>query len=146
MTFWELFKRMLVSWTRLPPWVLIWVFVFLGPVNIAALFFLDTNTGKYAAIAMIIAFSANGFLMIANGGVSKVMAVPHLIAWIPLEIYLIWQLFFTDNLVPGSGEHWLAGLLLIINGISLVFDVYDTKEWRAGNRAITGFPEAEVRY
>ncbi len=145
MALWELFKRMLVSWTRLPLWVLIWVFVFLGPVNIAALFFLDTDTGLYATIAMIIAFSANGFLMIANGGVSKVMAIPHLFAWIPLEIYLIWQLFFSDNLVPGSGEHWLAWLLLTINGISLGFDVYDTKEWQSGNRSITGYPDAKVR-
>lgn len=146
MTFGALFMRMLVSWTKLPGWVLVWVLGILGPINIAALFFLDTNTGMAALLAMIVAFGGNSFLMISNGGVSKVMAIPHLFAWIPLEIYLLWQLLFTTNIVAGSGEYWLAWLLVIINGISLAFDVYDTREWRAGNRQLAGFPDVVPKY
>ncbi len=146
MNFWQLFKRMLISWTHLPVWVLIWVFLFLGPVNMAALYFLYTPTGIIATIAMIIAFTANGYLIIANGGVSKVMAIPHVIAWVPLVVYLLWQLLVSGSIELGSSEYWFAWLLAIINGISLGFDFYDTKEWRSGNRQVTGFPEVTPRY
>ncbi len=146
MTFGERFMRMLVSWTRLPLWVLIWVFVFLGPVNLAGFFFLDSNLGIATAVAVVLAFGSNTWLIIANGGVSKVMAIPHLIAWIPLEIYALYQLLLTDNIMAGSNLAWFAWALVVINGISLAFDVYDTKEWRAGNRELTGFPDAEPKY
>jgi len=146
MTFGERFKRMLVSWIKLPVWVLVWVYLFLGPVNLAAFFFLDSNIGIATILAMAVAFGGNSFLMIANGGVSKVMAIPHLFAWIPLEIYVLWQLLFTDNIAFGSPLSWFAWALVIINGIPLAFDVYDTKEWRAGNRQLVGFPDAEVKY
>ena len=108
MTFGERFLRMPVSWTRLPIWVLIWVFVFLGPVNLAGFFFLDSNIGVATVIAMVVAFGGNSFLMIANGGVSKVMAIPHLVAWLPLEFFVLYQLLFTDNIAPGSSLSWFA--------------------------------------
>ncbi len=116
------------------------------PVNLATFFFLDTPTGFVGCIAAIIAFGANAYLIIANGGVSKVMAIPHLIAWIPLVVFLLWQLLLTNNITSGSGEHWLAWLLVIFNGISLLFDIYDTRQWQAGNRQLTGFPDVEPRY
>lgn len=146
MTISALVKRTYVSWTRLPVWVLVWVFLFLGPVNAAPFFMLDTNTGKAAAIAAGFVMVTNCYLMIANGGVSKVMAIPHLMAWIPLVVYLLWLLIAGGSIVAGSSEFWLALLLVLFNGISIGFDFYDTQQWRIGNRAITGFPDVKPRY
>ncbi|PAV24548.1 hypothetical protein CF392_15685 [Tamilnaduibacter salinus] len=64
------------------------------------------------------------------------MSLPHLIAWIPLEAYLLVRLTTTGYV--DATETSLAALLLIINGISLVFDTVDSIRWCRGEREVPG--------
>jgi len=138
-------KQMILSMVRLPLWVHVWIWVLLLPINIASLFFMDTATGLYGAIAIIFVLMVNSALILINQGMSKVLAIPHLIAWGPLVIYIVWRALFGAGYIYWDNEALLALGLLIVNIISLGFDVYDTREWRAGNRSIIGFPEAKPR-
>jgi hypothetical protein len=70
---------------------------------------------------------------------NKVLSIPHLIAWGPLQIYLL--VLMADSgfrAEAGALELGLALLLLVINGISLVFDVIDSAKWLTGDRATPG--------
>jgi len=83
----------------------------------------------------------NGPLLWMYRGMNKILSIPHLIAWAPLEIYLL--MLLTDSgfrAEAGDVELGLAVLLLTINGISLVFDVIDSAKWMAGDRATPGIP------
>jgi len=70
---------------------------------------------------------------------NKVLSIPHLIAWGPLEIYLLMLLAGSDfRAEAGALELGLAVLLVVVNGISLAFDVMDSAKWVAGDRATPG--------
>ena len=128
-----------ISWRALPVWVQVWVAGVLVPVNTAAFFLTGTWTGMAAAIAAIFVVVTNIPIMLYEGGMSRLMAVPHLFAWIPLSIFIVGRL---QNLfggpVMGKTEFIFALLLLVVNGISLVFDAIDTVRWCRGERDIPG--------
>jgi len=128
-----------LSWQSLPIWVQVWVGGILVPVNGAAFFLTDTWTGMAAAIAAIFVVVTNVPIMLYEGGMSRLMAVPHLFAWIPLWVFIAGRL---QNLfggpVMGKTEFIFAVLLLVVNGISLVFDAIDTVRWCRGERDIPG--------
>jgi hypothetical protein len=127
------------SWLSLPIWVQIWVGVILVPVNVAAFFMVHTPTGKAAAIAAIFVVLTNVPIMLYEGGMSRLMAMPHLIAWIPLSIYIIARiLVFSSSSAMGKSELIFAIIILVVNGISLIFDAMDTVKWSRGERNIPG--------
>ena len=127
------------SLRSLPAWVQIWVVGILVPVNVLPFFLLDTRVGMAAALAALFVAATNGPLMWIYRGMNKVLSIPHLIAWAPLEIYLLMLLADSGfRAEAGDVELGLAVLLLIINGISLVFDVIDSAKWMAGDRATPG--------
>ncbi|MEX0346910.1 MAG: hypothetical protein AB3N20_18450 [Rhizobiaceae bacterium] len=134
--------RILKSTFALPVWVLVWIFVFLLPANFAGFWFLDTDVGFWVSVLGAGAIIVNMIPVLVNGGVSKVLAIPHLIFWIPLEIILL-RLVMTGDLA--TSEWRLAIAVLIINGISLGFDFYDTAEWWKGNRKVVGYEDEPVR-
>jgi len=127
------------SLRSLPAWVQIWVVGILVPVNVLPFFLLDTRVGMAAALAALFVAATNGPLMWIYRGMNKVLSIPHLIAWAPLEIYLLMLLADSGfRAEAGDVELGLAVLLLTINGISLVFDVIDSAKWMAGDRATPG--------
>ncbi len=129
------------SLRSLPAWVQIWVVGILVPVNVLPFFLLDTRVGMAAALAALFVAATNGPLMWIYRGMNKVLSIPHLIAWAPLEIYLLMLLADSGfRAEAGDVELGLAVLLLTINGISLVFDVIDSAKWMAGDRATPGIP------
>ncbi len=134
--------RIFKSFLALPLWVLIWICVFLVPANFAGLWFLDTTTGFWVTLLGAGAILLNGIPVLINGGASKVLAIPHVICWVPLVIILFRRLV-GEGLV--GGEWWLATIVLVINGISLGFDFYDTAEWWKGNRKVVGYEDEPVR-
>lgn len=134
--------RILKSAFALPVWVLIWIIVFLIPANFAGFWFLDTDVGFWVSVLGAGAIFVNLIPVLINGGVSKVLAIPHLIFWIPLEIILL-RLVMAGDLA--TAEWRLAVAVLIINGISLGFDFYDTAEWWKGNRKVVGYEDEPVR-
>ena len=126
-----------LSWQSLPAWVQVWVGLILMPVNAAAFFLIDTWTGMAAAIAAVFVVTTNVPIMLYEGGMSRLMAVPHLFAWIPLTVFIVGRLL---NLWGGpvleKSEFVFAIMLLIVNGISLIFDTIDTVKWCRGARDI----------
>jgi len=128
-----------LSWRALPLWVQVWVGLFLIPANAAAFLLMDTPTGKAAAIAAIFVVMTNIPIMLYEGGMSRLMAMPHLVAWIPLSVFIIMRFIsFPNSSNMQTPELVFAVLLLIINGFSLVFDAIDTIRWRRGQRDIPG--------
>ena len=127
------------SWRSLPLWVQIWVAGILVPVNVLPFFLLESVVGQAGALAALLVLVTNGPLMWVYRGMNKVLSIPHLIAWGPLEIYLLMLLANSDFRAEASSmELGLAALLLVINGISLVFDVMDSAKWMAGDRTTPG--------
>ncbi len=121
----------------LPVWVVIWMLFVLIPVNLSGYFLLHYDTGFWVAVLGGTAILLNTVIIFANGGFSKVLAIPHLALWLPLEIILLQRLFGETGL-SGFEQGYLL-TVLAVNGISLLFDFYDTAEWYGGNRAVAGY-------
>ena len=131
----QLAKNILASWQALPLWVQVWVGLILVPVNAAAFFLLDTETGQYTAVAAAFVVITNGPLMLFYQGMNRALSLPHLVAWIPL-VYLLVAHLASGNVPPG--EWYYAVLVIIVNSISLVFDVLDSWRWLRGERETPG--------
>jgi len=123
------------SFRSLPLWVQVWVAGILVPVNAAAFFFLDTPTGQWTALAAVLVMATNWPIMVWEQGMSRLMSVPHLIIWLPLEVALLYRLQAPEL---AQSELILAWVIVAINGISLVFDALDTWRWCRGEREVPG--------
>ena len=77
------------SFLSLPRWVIVWVLFFLIPVNAAAFAFLGTPSGQWTALAGAFIAVINGGMLFHSGGVTKILSIPHLVAWIPLERLMV---------------------------------------------------------
>lgn len=127
------------SWRSLPRWVQAWVGFILIPANALPFFLLDTWSGRAAALAAVFVVVTNLPIMWVESGMSRAMSLPHLLAWIPLELALLLRLSGAVGTVPPvQGEVALAVLLLIVNGMSVAFDMLDSWRWLRGERDIPG--------
>lgn len=121
------------SYRSLPLWVQIWVFGILVPVNSAAIFFIFQPSGMWVAILAIGAMLPNIPIMLYERGLSKMMAFPHLVPW---SILVLW-LFIA--MPQGSAAYTIyLWFLLVVNAISLGFDIPDALKWRKGDRRVAG--------
>ena len=135
--------RIIKSCFALPKWVFIWVFFILVPANFSGIFLLQYETGFWVMLLGAGGILPNIVLLFINGGMSKVLAISHLIFWIPLHFVLFYLLLNRPDM-NGFEQNYLL-LILAINTISLAFDFYDTNEWRKGNRDVVGFEGEPVR-
>lgn len=127
------------SYRSLPGWVQVWVGFVLIPANVLPFFLLDSWSGRAGAVAALFVVATNVPIMWTACGMSRAMSLPHLLAWIPLEIALALRVFgLAGNQPPSTTELALAIVLLLINGISLVFDVIDSWRWLRGQRDVPG--------
>ena len=133
--------QVIQSTFALPAWVLVWILVLLIPANLSGLFLTELPAGWWVAVLGSGALMVNAVIAIANGGMSKALAIPHLLFWLPLELILLHRWLTVADLTPFESTYIL--IILTINGISLVFDLYDTAQWVRGNRAIVGFEDQE---
>ena len=72
----------------MPVWVQIWVMFLLVPINMAAIFFIDQPSGVWIAVLAIGAMMLNMPVMLYDRGFSKMMALPHLIPWTILVLWI----------------------------------------------------------
>lgn len=135
-------ERIFRSHFSLPGWVIAWMWLFLIPANLSGFFFLETSSGRWIALLGGGALIINGLLVLLNGGFSRVLAIPHLLLWGLLEIVLLYRIM-VDALAPT--ELRLILIVLAINGISLVFDLFDTRRWYLGERDVIGYEGMPVR-
>ncbi len=119
------------SFRALPLWVQIWVALILVPVNMAAIFFVNEPGGLLIAALAIGGMMPNLVIMIAERGLSKAMALPHLLIWTPLVVIVIQN----TGTATGGFQTYLW-LLLATDLLSLAFDYPDAWKWWKGDRAI----------
>lgn len=133
-------ERLQQSWQSfrsLPIGVQVWVGLILIPINAAAFFMLAYEVGQMAAIAAAFVVVTNVPIMLRERGMSKLMSIPHLFAWGPLLVLLILRLMAPENTAQMSvTELVYAVLLVLVNGISLIFDAWDSWLWIRGNRTV----------
>lgn len=127
------------SFRSLPGWVQLWVSCILVPVNAASFALLDTETGRVVALAALLVVASNVPIMLWARGMTKLMAVPHLFIWGPLQ----WLLIAKMRQVAGADamsqpEQAYAIVVLMVNGISLAFDALDSCRWLKGDRDVPG--------
>lgn len=124
------------SFRGMPLWVRIWVSV-LATTNTASLLFLDTAIGAWTAIAFVVVCTFNIPMMLVQHGLTRLMSFPHFV-WVPLLIFLYPQLFGQSPVEPGSLVHIFGILVFAVNGISLLFDIYESFVWLRGGREVLG--------
>lgn len=130
----SLVRDIWASWRRLPLWVQVWVALVLVPVNAASVLFLGTPGGLVLAALAVGAMLMNLAIMVHERGLSRAMALPHLVLWIPLAAYVLWLL----RVFPGmpAGFRSYLWLLLAVDVISLVLDLRDGWKWLRGDRDV----------
>lgn len=101
------------------------------PINFASLFFINEESGTLICFLAVIAMLPNLFIMLYERGLSKLMALPHLIPWTLLVCLVVHSMPETSS-VYGIYLWSLAG----INTASLVFDYPDSVKWFKGDRTI----------
>lgn len=116
------------SFRGLPTWVQIWMVLILVPVNAASIRFLAEPSAGVIALLAIGGMVPNIFIMIGDRRFTNRMAVPHVILWIPLVVFIGYLLFVSDADLSSTYATYLKALL-IVNLISLSFDIPETMEW-----------------
>lgn len=130
----EINRQLWMSFRRLPLWVQVWMALVLVPVNLLSFLVLEYQTAQMVALAAVLALGSNMLLLYRYEGFSRAMALPHLVFWGPLQILLLMRVFQTP--APDSGEVLFICLVLLVNGISLIFDLLDTWRWWQGERQV----------
>ena len=128
----SLVRDVLGSAQRLPLAVQAWVFLVLMPVNLAALVVVGQPLGPLVAALAVGALAVNGVVMVLDRGFSLAMALPHVVLWVPLLGVIGYALLGRDD-VGGAYAAYLV-VLLVVDAVSLWFDVPDAKRWLDGQR------------
>jgi len=128
----EFLKAIWGSFNALPLWVKLWMILILVPINLATILFTGQAFGKIIASLAVLGMGFNIIPLIAERGFGKAMAIPHVILWVPLVIIILLKA------LPIATGGYLIFLitLLIINIISLLFDIPDSIKWLKGDRAV----------
>ncbi|WP_171125294.1 MULTISPECIES: hypothetical protein [unclassified Ruegeria] len=116
-----------LSFRELPLWVQFWMAFVLIPVNLAPLAFVDQPQGALIAALSVTGMALNIPIMRAARGMTKAMALPHLVCWVPMLAIVIMLLMDASALSPGYVQFLV--LLLVVDLISLGFDVNDSIVW-----------------
>lgn len=114
------------SFRDLPVAVQLWVGLWLGPVNMATVFFTGEENGVLICALAILGMALNMPIMIQQRGMSPLMAAPHIAFWTPMVVIAALTLF-SDI---GSSYRIFLWILIATDVVSLVFDVKDLHEWR----------------
>ena len=109
------------------------MFGFLVPVNAAAIFFVAAPLGVWVAVLAIGGLLPNLGVMIVERGFSRTMAWTHLVMWPPLVAMIVWLLAQPD--VAGGYRLFLL-LLLVVDVVSLIFDMNDARRWVKGDKGL----------
>jgi len=125
----KLFLEIWSSFRSLPAWVQIWVAFILVPLNMASMVFYLEPSGLSIAFLANIAMMLNMPVMLYDRGFSKMMALPHLIPWTILIVWLIIARPFGSDMY-----NTYLSILLVINAVSLLFDYPDALHWMRGDR------------
>ncbi len=130
----QLMKDIVASYFRMPRWVQIWVALWLVPVNLISLLFLESSSGTLVACLSIAGMLPNLYLPLIERGLGKSMALPHIIPW-TLQWFAVVGLLLGDTELTAVYEAYLW-VLLTTNSVSLLFDYPETIAWFKGHKSI----------
>lgn len=112
------------SFRSMPTWVQIWVGILLVPINLFSLAFVTQPSGIWIAVLAIGAMAINVPIMFVERGFTKTMALPHILPWTYL---VVWLIVARPVGTEAYGTYLL--ILLITDITSLGFDYPDTINW-----------------
>ena len=126
--------RALIAFTRgmaglAWPW---WLWVgLLGTVNmVAPLFFLGSVEARVVLAAILLGIAVQ-MLIIARVGFVRLLGLGHILAWVPMLLWLVPRLTNLDTATPFG--RWLFALVAL-NLASLAIDFVDVGRYLAGDR------------
>ena len=123
------------SFQRLPVWVRLWMCMILAPINLVPLFFIGAHpSAGWIAFLSVMGMLVTLPILLRERGFSAALSFPHLVFWVPLVLILLLRPGFMDG-VEGAYAQVLL-VLLIVDLISLAFDVREARKWLRGARAI----------
>lgn len=118
-------------------WVKVWISILIL-VNVSSLLFLDTPVGQWTTIAWIFVAVFNTPMIFYFSGLTRALAFPHFV-WLILVPLIIYRLYFDQTSpAPGASEHVFGLIIVVTNGISLLFDMLDSMQWINGKREVLG--------
>jgi type VI protein secretion system component VasK len=124
----------------LPVWVKLWL-TLLNLVFLAAPACLPWPQ----AGIVLLAYAATGPLLLAfavwSGGLTRVMGLAHLIAWVPL---LVWLMLRWPSMAGPGATPYLVVLTVVVL-VCLVLDLWDLWRWARGDRAVIGLSYPQGR-
>lgn len=121
------------SFYALPQWVQWWVVV-LFAMNALSIVFLRHASGRLVFVFWLIMTALGAWMVMQAGGLTRALAFVHFL-WVPMIIWL--------GRAPGDPgstrlvRSWLV-LLVLVNCISLGFDVVEIVHWLAGDQGVIG--------
>lgn len=128
-----LFADIWRSFRGLPTWVILWMSLLLGPINMVSIAFLSEPKGILIAMLALGGMMASIATLILHRGFSKLVSGGHVFFWTPLVFILV----FTRPVATGAYDTYLY-ILLAANLFSLVFDINDLRLWLRGDRGVPG--------
>ena len=128
-------RQITLSIRSLPLWARLWIVLVVVPVNAGGVLMLHTVGGWVIAIAALFVLTSNAALIWNRAGMSRLLSIPQLIAWVPLLVLLV------SRLVGGwgpdeieRGEWALAVVAVMVTAVTLFFDVVESWRWWKGER------------
>ena len=144
----QLFKDIMGAMFQLPKIVFLWVNL-MSVVFMAAFVLAIIHPDRFfniAAGAMVLGMGPNVFLMLRDRGLSKLMSISHLPAWIPFYGWLTYRIAEPNSLL--DGDPWVATYALTlaaVMGLCLALDVLEAVRWIGGDREIMRAPATVAR-
>lgn len=129
----SLFTDIWRSFRALPVWVILWMSLLLGPINMASAAFLSEPKGGLIALLALGGMVASIATLFLHRGFSKLVSGGHVFLWTPLVLILI----FARPAASGAYDTYLT-ILLAANLFSLLFDINDLRLWLRGDRRVLG--------
>jgi hypothetical protein len=123
----EHLTAIVTSWMAFPLWVKVWL-IFLNGVFLSAIAFLPDRVAEVTLVAYFVTVPLLLGQVGYDGGLRRILALAHLVPWIPL---LAWLMMIPD------GTSYIA-LLTITVAICLAFDINDLRLFIKGSRAVVG--------
>ncbi|MFT6090996.1 hypothetical protein [Sulfitobacter sp.] len=120
----------LQSLASLPMWVKVWL-VALGATNLGILAFLNQPKGPLVAALVLTGIVLSKVFVNYGGGLTRLVGVGHIIGWVPLVALIL----FARPEGTSAYDIYLT-ILLVMNTISILFDINDFRLWLAGDRDV----------
>lgn len=123
----DLMQAFTLEVEKQPLWVQIWLNI-LGPVNLAAVFFIFKSRLAWIVLGAIVLSFLGIMYLYAEFGYIRLLGLPHIVLWTPM-LWYFWKV--VPQLEPSLLKKYLY-LVMGVNFISLLFDYVDVARFFLG--------------